>query len=172
MFIELVMLSNFLILCRPLILLPSVLPCIKVFSNGWLFASHDQSIGAPDWAPAFPMYSQGWFHLRWTGLISLLSSSVSFSLSVVSNFLWPPGKQQNRLSCPSPSPGTCSNSCPLSQWCHLTISSLLSHSLPVFNLSQHQGLFQWVSSFHKMAKVLQSQLQHQTFQGIFRTDFL
>ena len=43
---------------------------------------------------------------------------------------------------------------------------------PSFNLSQHQGLFQWVSSSHQMAKVLEFQLQHQSFQWIFRTDVL
>ena len=41
-----------------------------------------------------------------------------------------------------------------------------------FNLSQHQGLFQWVSSSHQVAKVLEFQLQHQSFQWIFRTDLL
>ena len=49
---------------------------------------------------------------------------------------------------------------------------LLSPSPPAFNLSQHQGLFQWVSSLHQVAKVLEFQLQHQSFQWIFRTDFL
>ena len=49
---------------------------------------------------------------------------------------------------------------------------LLSPSPPTFNLSQHQGLFQWVSSSHQMAKVLAFQLQHQSFQWIFRTNFL
>ena len=49
---------------------------------------------------------------------------------------------------------------------------LLSPSLPGFNLSQHQDLFQWVSSSHQVAKVLEFQLQHQSFQWIFRTDFL
>ena len=48
---------------------------------------------------------------------------------------------------------------------------LLSPSPPVFNLSQHQGLFQRVSSLHQVAKVLELQLQHQSSQ-IFRTDFL
>ena len=48
---------------------------------------------------------------------------------------------------------------------------LLSPS-PAFNLSQHQGLFQWVSSSHQMTKVLENQLQHQSFQWIFRTSFL
>ena len=43
---------------------------------------------------------------------------------------------------------------------------------PAFNLSQHQGLFQWVRSSHQVAKVLEFQLQHQSFQWIFRTDFL
>ena len=46
-----------------------------------------------------------------------------FSLSVVSDSLWPPGLQHTRLPCPSPSPRACSNSSPLSQWCHPTISS-------------------------------------------------
>ena len=49
---------------------------------------------------------------------------------------------------------------------------LSSPSPPAFNLSQHQGLFQGVSSSHQVAKVLEFQLQHQSFQWIFRTDFL
>ena len=47
-----------------------------------------------------------------------------------------------------------------------------SPSPPAFNLSQHQGLFKWVSSSHQVAKVLEFQLQHQSFQWIFRTDLL
>ena len=43
---------------------------------------------------------------------------------------------------------------------------------PTFKLSQYQGLFQWVSSSHQVAKVLEFQLQHQSFQWIFRTDFV
>ena len=46
-----------------------------------------------------------------------------FSCTVVSDFLWPHGLQHTRLPCPSPSPGACSNSCPLSWCCHPTISS-------------------------------------------------
>ena len=45
-------------------------------------------------------------------------------------------------------------------------------SPPAFSLSQHQGLFKWVSSSHQVAKVLEFQLCHQSFQWIFRTDFL
>ena len=51
--------------------------------------------------------------------------SVRFSHSVVSKSLWPHGLQHTRLPCPSPTPGPCWNSCPLSQWCHPTISSLV-----------------------------------------------
>ena len=47
---------------------------------------------------------------------------------------------------------------------------LLSPS--AFRLSQHQGLFQWVGSLHQVAKVLELQLQHQSFQWVFRVDFL
>ena len=49
---------------------------------------------------------------------------------------------------------------------------LPSPSPPAFNLSQHQGLFKWVSSLHQVAKVLEFQLQHQSFQWTPRTDFL
>ena len=45
-------------------------------------------------------------------------------------------------------------------------------SSPAFSLSQHQGLYKWVSSSHQVAKVLEFQLQHQSFQWIFRTDRL
>ena len=48
---------------------------------------------------------------------------VLFSLSVMSDSSRPHSLQHARLHCPSQSPGTCSNSCPLSQWCHPTISS-------------------------------------------------
>ena len=48
----------------------------------------------------------------------------------------------------------------------------LSPSPSTFNLSQHQGLFQWVSSSHQVAKVLEFRLQHQSLQWTPRTDFL
>ena len=48
----------------------------------------------------------------------------------------------------------------------------LSPSPPAFNLAQHQGLFQWVSSSYQVAKGLKFQLQHQSFQWIFRIHFL
>ena len=49
---------------------------------------------------------------------------------------------------------------------------LSSPSPPAFNFSQHQGLFKWVSSSHQVAKVLEFQLQHQSFQWSPRTDLL
>ena len=49
---------------------------------------------------------------------------------------------------------------------------LLSPSPPAFNLSHHQGLFQWICSSHQVAKVLEFQLQHQSFQWTPRTDLL
>ena len=52
-----------------------------------------------------------------------MAKSVQFSLSVVSNSLWPHGLQHTRPPCPLRTPGVYSNSCPLSWWCHPTISS-------------------------------------------------
>ena len=49
---------------------------------------------------------------------------------------------------------------------------LLSPSPPTLNLFQHQSLFKWVSSLHQVAKVLEFQLQHQSFQWILGTDFI
>ena len=95
-----------------------------------------------------------------------------FSCSAVSNSLWAHRLKHARLPCPSLSPRACSNSCPLSWWCHPTISSFVVSSPSAFNLSQHQGLFKWVSSLHQVAKELEFQLQHQSFQWIFRIDFL
>ena len=56
-------------------------------------------------------------------LISSGFSSVQFSSSVMSDSLWPHGPQHARPPCPSPTPGAYPNSCPLSRWCHPTISS-------------------------------------------------
>ena len=102
---------------------------------------------------------------------SVFFSDLLFSHSVVSDSLYPHGLQHSRLPCPSLSPRVCSNSCPLSLWCHPTISSSVAplFCLPSFPAS---GFFQWVGSTHQVAKVLELQLQHQSFQWIFRVDFL
>ena len=80
-------------------------------------------------------------------------SSVQFSHSVMSDSLWSHRLQHTRPLCPSPTPRVYSNSCPLSWWCHPTISSSVAPFPPTFNLSQHQGLFKWVNSLHQVAKV-------------------
>ena len=73
--------------------------------------------------------------------------------SIMSNSLQPHGLQHTRLLSPPLSPGVCSNSYPLSQWCYLTSHLLLSTSPLAFSLSQYQSLVQWVGSLHQVAKV-------------------
>ena len=109
------------------------------------------------------------FWVAWRGSLD----QIQFSRSVMSNSLWPHGLQHARPPCPSPTPRVYSNSHPsihpvgdAIQPSHL----LSSPSPPAFNLSQHQGLFQWVSSLHQVARVLKFQLQPQSFQWTFRTD--
>ena len=98
-----------------------------------------------------------------------VSFSVQFSNSVVSDSLRPHGLQHARPPYPSSTPRVYWNSCPLSWWCHPSISSSVIPFSPILNLDQHQGLFKWASSSHQVAKVLE--FQHQYFQWIFRTDF-
>ena len=61
---------------------------------------------------------------------------------------------------------------PLSRWCHPNISFSVVPYNPTLNLSQHLGLFKWVSSLIQVAKVLEFQLHHQSFQWTPRTDLL
>ena len=77
MSIESVMPSNHLILCCPLLLLPSIFHSIRVFSNELAFASDGQSIGASASASVLHMNIKGLFPLGLTGLISLLSKGLS-----------------------------------------------------------------------------------------------
>ena len=133
-----VMSSNHLILCHPLLLLPSIFPSIRVFSS--------ESV--------------------------LHTGSVQFSHSVMSNSLRP-------MDCSTPGL-LVHHQLPESTQIHVhwvgdaiqPSHPLSSPSLPALNLTQHQGLFKWVSSSHQVAKVLEFQLQHQSFQWIFRADFL
>ena len=79
--------------------------------------------------------------------LHLFSCSVQFSHTVVSNSLWPHGPQHARPPCPSPTPRVYSNSCPLSQWCHPTISSSV---VPFFSRLQSfpaSGSFQMSQLF-------------------------
>ena len=72
----------------------------------------------------------------------------------MSDSLWLHERQHAWLPCPSLSPGVCSNSCPLSQWCYPTILSSVARFLCLQSFSA-SGLFQWVSSLHQVAKVLE-----------------
>ena len=120
----------------------------------------------------FPYFLLLWicFRLPTFTLLGLVTLS-QFSRSVMFYSLWPHGLQHTRPPCP---------------WQLLELAQTQVHrvgnaiwpsrslwftSPPAFSLSQHQGLFQWVSSFHQVAKVLELQLQHQSFHWIFRTYF-
>ena len=78
-----------------------------------------------------------------------LFSSVQFSRSIMSDSLQPHESQHTRLSCPSPTPGDYSNSCPSSRWCHLAISASVTpfsscpQSLPASGSFPMSQLFAW-----------------------------
>ena len=81
-------------------------------------------------------------------------------------------QQHTRLPCPSLSPGICSNSHPLSWQCHPTISPSVVPFSSCLQSFPASGLFQWVGSSNQVAKVLELQLQHQSFQWIFKVNVL
>ena len=82
------------------------------------------------------------------------------------------GLQHARLPCPSLTSRGCSKACPLSRWCHPTISSsVVPFSFYCQSLPASRS-FPRVSPSHQVAKVSEFQFQHQSFQWIFRTDFL
>ena len=147
MSIESIMSSYCLILCCPLLLLPSIFPSIRVFSNELAFMHQVAKILE----------------------LQLQHQSVQ-SLSCVQLFVTP-----WTAACQA----SLSNQLPELAQTHvhrvsdaIQPSHPLSSSPPAFNLSQHQGLFQRVTSLIQVAKVLELQLQHQSSQWIFRTDFL
>ena len=103
------------------------------------------------------------FPARWGSCCSVTKSCLTLRLH---------GLQQARFPCPLLSPGIFSDSCPLSWQCHSTVSFSVTPFSSCPQSSQHQGLFQWISSLHQVAKVLERQLYHQSCQWIFRVDFL
>ena len=118
MSIESVMPSNHLILCHPLLLLPSIFLSIRVFSNEsalhirypkyWTFSFN---ISPSNGHPGLISFRMDWLDLF---ADSVQFSSVQFSHSVVSNSLRPHEPQHVRPPCPSPTPGVHPNPCPLS----------------------------------------------------------
>ena len=157
MSIELVMPSSHLSLCRPLLLLPPIPPSIRVFfsddSSGFLLLK--------------------WWK-RWYPKPLLNHESVQFSsVAQLCPTLCDP------MNCSTPGFPVHHQLQGFTETHVHWVSDAIqpSHPLsspfpPALNLSQHQGLFQWVSSLHQVAKVLGFQLQHQSCQWIFRTDFL
>ena len=138
---------------------PRSFPASGSFPLSQLFASGGQSIRASASASVLPMNIQGYFPF----------SSVQ-SLSSVRLFVTPwTAARQTSLSITN-------------SWSLLKLMSVdlvmpskshpLSSPSAAFYLSQHQGLFKWVSSLHQVAKVLEFQLQHQSFQWRPRTDLL
>ena len=229
---------NHLTLHWPLCLLPSIFPCIRVFSSESVLHTSGQSIGVSASASVLLMSIHGWFPLRLTGLISLLSKELSkvFSSTIIwkhqffggLSSLWSSSHIYTWLL-ERPWPWLCTfvgkvmslifNT--LSrfviqnitrnkwQWIHdyskcissvhllscvwlcdpmdrstpglpvhhqqpeftqthahwvgdaiQTYHPLSFPSLPIFNLSQQQSLFKWVSSSYQVAKVLEFQLQN------------
>ena len=97
-------------------------------------------------------------------------SSVQFSHSAVSDSLRPHGLQRARPPCPSPTPGVYSNSCPLSRWCHPTISSSVDSScLQSFPAS---GTFQMSQLFTSGGQSIRVSASASVLQWTLRTDFL
>ena len=138
-------------------------------------SEHRQPLKDLEWESSFHLLPDALQKSRWGGWARTSGSSrhrvCCFSRSVMSDFLQPHGLQHATLPCPSLSPEFAQT--------HVSrVSDAIQHShplspafLPALSLSQHHYLFQWISSSHQVAKVLELQLQHQSFQWIFRVDF-
>ena len=107
------------------------------------------------WVWAQPQYKTIFDEANKSPDIHFLVTSVQFSCLVVSNSLWPHGLQHTRPPCPSPTPEVHPNSCPLSQWCHPTISSSVvpfSH-LQSFSASKSFPVSQFFTSGGQSTRV-------------------
>ena len=159
---------------------------VQLLSRVQLFATHGlQHARPPCPSPTPGVYSNSCLLSRWCHptisssvipfpptLPSPESSSVQFSCSVVSDSLRPHGLQHARLPCPPPTPEAYSNSCPLSQWCHATVSSYVipfSSHLQSFWASGSFPISQFFASGGQSIRVSASA---SALPVIFRTDFL
>ena len=172
----------------PLLLSPSIFPSIRIFSN-----ESDLHIRWPQyWSFSFNISRLLWIMLLWTLVYKYLFESVFSSLGYlprrgIRGIIWNISLVHS-FSCVRSlvTPWTAAHQAFLSITNSQGLLKLMFHrvsdaiqpshplsspSPPAFNLCQHQGLFKWVSSSHQVAKVLQLQLQHQSFQRIFRVDF-
>ena len=180
---------------------PQSLPAWGYFPMSQLFPSGGQSTGVSASASVLPMDTQDWSPSGWTGLISLQSKGLStvFSNTTIQKhqFFGAQCSSQSNSHiqfssvtqlCPTHcNPMDCStpglpvhHQLPEFTQTHVhrvgeaiqPSHPLPSPSPPAPNPSQHQGLFQWVNSLHEVAKVLEFQLRHQSFQWTPRTDLL
>ena len=116
-----------------------------------------------------------WYYTRMAYIFCMWHdyfSLVQFSRSVVSDSLRPHESQHARPPCPSPTPRVYPNPCPSSPWCHPAISSSV---IPFSSCPQSlpaSGSFPMSQLSHEVAKALEFQLQHQSFQSTPRTDLL
>ena len=131
--------------------------------GGFFFLIHQQWILSCIWSLVV-LISVVWYLMIFTPCFLVQFSSVQFSCSVMSDSLWPHALQQAKLPFPSPTPGACSAHVHRVSDAIQPSYPLSSPSPPAFDLSQHQGLFKWVSSSHQEAKDLELQLQRQSFQ--------
>ena len=114
--------------------------------------------------PAFSLYYFTFIkNLFRSSFLAAIKVDNQVSHLVMSNYLRPHGLQHTRLPCPTPTPRACSNLCPLSWWCHPTISSsvILFSGLQSFPASGSLPMSQF---FISGDQVLELQLQHQSFQ--------
>ena len=127
---------TYFIFSRPLLLLSSNFPGIRVFYNEWALCIR------------WPKYWNFSFIVSPSNEYSGMISSVQFSCLVMSDSLWTHGPQHARLPYPSPTPRVYPNSCPLNWWCHPTISSSVVpfssrlQSFPVSESFQMSQLFE------------------------------
>ena len=115
------------------------------------------------------------FHpfICWWALSLLLCLQFSQFSSVAQSCLTllPHRLQHARPPCLSPTPGVYSNSCPLSWWCHPTISSSVIPSPPSFNLSQHQGLFCILALINNAAVNICVHISFSSFVWVFNQEW-
>ena len=149
MSVESVMPSNRLTLFCPLLLLPSIFPSIRAFSGESVLHIRWPKYWSFSFNSTFSNEYSGLISVRidWFDLLAIHFGSVQFSLSVVSDALWPRGLRHARPPCPSPTPGVYLNSCPLSRWCHPPISSSVVPFSSSFQSFPASGSFQMSQFF-------------------------
>ena len=189
---ESMMPSSHLILCHPFLFLSPIPPSIRVFSNEstlsmkWpKYWSFSFSISPSSEHPGLISFKMDWLALlavqgtlksllqHHSSKASILRHSAFFTVQLnhVQLFVtpWIAAHQASLSITNSESTQTHVH------WVGDAIQPshpLSSPSPPALNLSQHQRLFKWVSSSQKVAKILEFQHQHHSFQWLFRTDFL